>query len=599
MGSVDARAASVAEDGPILFPDLNTNAGDAHAGRRPRGRRSRLGLAGLLGLPGRPRPDVRGRPGARTRARSPTATGRTLDVTDLTPPPDVHPVVDEPAHAVDRPPRGRVRGRDRRRPPTRRADAPVSSLLRHVARRKRPVLSAPMLGTGGPLPAARRVGTRRPLIAALLVAAATLVPSVAAQAQVVDDSTTTTSADADAAVVRRRPRPTTTTTTTTTTAPPVTEAPTTAPPATAPPETAPAGRRPAGHGTAGDGTAGARRRVPRTAPPRRLRHHHGRAAQHPQPRRDLRRAVLAGLGYSFEGPDELFSVHSVNSLKAWQRGQGIRADGIVGAATGGRLGIWGTATPPAGGAGARRVGRRTSARCRSAAAPSRPRCASTRPAPTWSASSRSWPGSATRSRDPTSSSASTASTRSRPGSAARASAPTASSAPPPAPDSASGAWPPRPPPPRRRPRRPHRRRVPTASRPTPAPAGASCTRGRSSGSGPSRPTAPSSRRTPCPGRTASRTPARTRVYSRSMYTYSTANPAIKWRYMVRFAYGPGGGRIGFHEIPNRNGVPLQSEAPARPAAVRRVRAPVDRRRPVDVELGRRRHQGRRAVRSRS
>ena len=48
------------------------------------------------------------------------------------------------------------------------------------------------------------------------------------------------------------------------------------------------------------------------------------------------------------------------------------------------------------------------------------------------------------------------------------------------------------------------------------------------------------------------------VYSRSMYTYSTANPTIKWRYMVRFAYGPGGGRIGFHEIPNRYGVPLQS-----------------------------------------
>jgi lipoprotein-anchoring transpeptidase ErfK/SrfK len=50
------------------------------------------------------------------------------------------------------------------------------------------------------------------------------------------------------------------------------------------------------------------------------------------------------------------------------------------------------------------------------------------------------------------------------------------------------------------------------------------------------------------------------VYSRSMYTYSTENPAIKWRYMVRFTYGPGGGRIGFHEIPHRNGVPLQSEA---------------------------------------
>ena len=50
------------------------------------------------------------------------------------------------------------------------------------------------------------------------------------------------------------------------------------------------------------------------------------------------------------------------------------------------------------------------------------------------------------------------------------------------------------------------------------------------------------------------------VYSRSMYTYSAADPDVKWRYMVRFAYGPGGGRIGFHEIPTRFGVPLQSES---------------------------------------
>ena len=49
------------------------------------------------------------------------------------------------------------------------------------------------------------------------------------------------------------------------------------------------------------------------------------------------------------------------------------------------------------------------------------------------------------------------------------------------------------------------------------------------------------------------------VYSRSMYTYSVADPDVKWRYMVRFAYGPDGGRIGFHEIPTRFGVPLQSE----------------------------------------
>ena len=49
------------------------------------------------------------------------------------------------------------------------------------------------------------------------------------------------------------------------------------------------------------------------------------------------------------------------------------------------------------------------------------------------------------------------------------------------------------------------------------------------------------------------------VYSRSEYTYSAKDPSVRWRYMVRFAYGPEGGRIGFHEIPNRNGVPLQTK----------------------------------------
>ena len=49
------------------------------------------------------------------------------------------------------------------------------------------------------------------------------------------------------------------------------------------------------------------------------------------------------------------------------------------------------------------------------------------------------------------------------------------------------------------------------------------------------------------------------VYSRSLYTYSAKDPSVRWRYMVRFAYGFQGGRIGFHEIPNRNGVPLQSK----------------------------------------
>jgi lipoprotein-anchoring transpeptidase ErfK/SrfK len=41
------------------------------------------------------------------------------------------------------------------------------------------------------------------------------------------------------------------------------------------------------------------------------------------------------------------------------------------------------------------------------------------------------------------------------------------------------------------------------------------------------------------------------VYSRSLHTYSEANPNIRWMYMVRFAYTPNGGRVGFHEIPTK------------------------------------------------
>jgi lipoprotein-anchoring transpeptidase ErfK/SrfK len=49
------------------------------------------------------------------------------------------------------------------------------------------------------------------------------------------------------------------------------------------------------------------------------------------------------------------------------------------------------------------------------------------------------------------------------------------------------------------------------------------------------------------------------VFSRSMYTCNIKNPAICWRYMVRFAIGGDeGDNIGFHEIPKKNGVPVQS-----------------------------------------
>ena len=51
-----------------------------------------------------------------------------------------------------------------------------------------------------------------------------------------------------------------------------------------------------------------------------------------------------------------------------------------------------------------------------------------------------------------------------------------------------------------------------------------------------------------------------RVYSKSLRTFATHNPAITWEYMVRFAIGQYGGAIGFHQIPLLNGVPMQTEA---------------------------------------
>jgi lipoprotein-anchoring transpeptidase ErfK/SrfK len=62
------------------------------------------------------------------------------------------------------------------------------------------------------------------------------------------------------------------------------------------------------------------------------------------------------------------------------------------------------------------------------------------------------------------------------------------------------------------------------------------------------------------GRTRSPAAGTYHVFSRSLSTYSIDNPAVTWRYMVRFATGPGGGNIGFHEIPTKRGQPLQSAA---------------------------------------
>jgi len=50
------------------------------------------------------------------------------------------------------------------------------------------------------------------------------------------------------------------------------------------------------------------------------------------------------------------------------------------------------------------------------------------------------------------------------------------------------------------------------------------------------------------------------VYSRSAFTCNIDHPNICMRFMVRFAHGPLGDNIGFHEIPKRDGVPIESDA---------------------------------------
>ena len=50
------------------------------------------------------------------------------------------------------------------------------------------------------------------------------------------------------------------------------------------------------------------------------------------------------------------------------------------------------------------------------------------------------------------------------------------------------------------------------------------------------------------------------VFSRSSFTCHLGNSHVCMRWMVRFAHGPTGDNIGFHEIPRRDGVPMQKDS---------------------------------------
>ena len=62
------------------------------------------------------------------------------------------------------------------------------------------------------------------------------------------------------------------------------------------------------------------------------------------------------------------------------------------------------------------------------------------------------------------------------------------------------------------------------------------------------------------GRFGQPTPGSYQVFSRSAFTCNIDHPNICMRFMVRFAHGPLGDNIGFHEIPRRDGVPIESDA---------------------------------------
>jgi hypothetical protein len=62
------------------------------------------------------------------------------------------------------------------------------------------------------------------------------------------------------------------------------------------------------------------------------------------------------------------------------------------------------------------------------------------------------------------------------------------------------------------------------------------------------------------GRMGQPTPGTYHVFSRSTFTCNIDHQNICMRFMVRFAHGPLGDNIGFHEIPKRDGVPIESDA---------------------------------------
>jgi hypothetical protein len=65
---------------------------------------------------------------------------------------------------------------------------------------------------------------------------------------------------------------------------------------------------------------------------------------------------------------------------------------------------------------------------------------------------------------------------------------------------------------------------------------------------------------PVSGRRGVPAPGSYTVTSQSPWSFSLDFEGVNFRWMTRFAKGPDGGNIGFHEIPRKNGKPMQTES---------------------------------------
>lgn len=65
---------------------------------------------------------------------------------------------------------------------------------------------------------------------------------------------------------------------------------------------------------------------------------------------------------------------------------------------------------------------------------------------------------------------------------------------------------------------------------------------------------------PVSGRRGVPAPGTYKVTTQSAWSFSLDFEGVNFRWMTRFAFGPDGGNIGFHEIPRKNGKPMQTES---------------------------------------